>query len=630
MGPVSRAQARAPRTAPRHRQGGVAAIFAAVSLVTLLSAVALSIDIGRLYFADRNLQRLADLAAIDAARVQSQCLGVADVDAVAAEVAASLQRNGMPTGTNVISRLGRRNKNGSDGVQTFTPSSPGQLDDAVQVTLSRPSPARILPLFAGDDSRTLTARAAASSVLVKSVRIETVPTGTGSLKPAFFGGALRANLALGGNGGGLLSGAEASVSLDRLVNVSAETSTDLPDLTVPESATGLLSRLEAQLNEAGDAAAATLVAAFSAAVETGRPGVEVLPSEVLGLPVQGSYDGATANVGSVLDAIAGAVSQGDVIQLPNLCALLPLDELPTAQLLPNLCDTTGEATLPQPSRLSTTNTPTQVLDLDTSNEGASTASALVRVRLKIANPLTGEPLTLPVDMEARGAKAVITEVACARAGVPAHVATVEARSPIVRFAIGNSNSFNASFTSPTATVGSLLDDSEPATLLTASLRDVLTAAGLGAVANNPLFSGLVGQTVTVTAGLDPFDVGTGEEATLCMEGGSQEERKQCNGQPALIGGVSPQQSADIVEQALGTVRLSVQLPTAVTGLPIIGAAANAAAAELLTDLNAALVPALNLLSPQLIRIAEASNVSVGQSQVVLGSVTVSAPKVFAR
>ncbi len=603
-------------------------MFAALSLITLLSAVGLAIDIGRLYYADRNLQRLADLAAIDGTRVQSQCLGPASIEEVAAEVTASLQRNGLPPDTTVVTLVGLRGF-GSDGLQQFTPSNPGQAANAVQVTLSRTSPARLLPLFSGQSRSTLTTRAAASSELVKSVRIESVSTGTGSLKPEFFGAALRANLALG-SGGGFISGTEATVSLDRLVLDSSEVTNELPDLTVPEPVDGLLSVLEARLNDAGDGAAATLVAAFAAALETGRPGAELLPADVLGLPVQGSYEGATTSVGALLDAIAGAVSQGDVIQLPNLCALLPLDDLPTAQLLPALCDSTIEATLPQPSAISTTNTATQVLDVDTSSDNAATTSSgLVRVRLKIANPLNGEPISLPVNVEATGASATITEVACARAGLPAHVVTVDAQSPRVRFAIGESDSFNAGFTAPNATVGTLLNDIEPATLLTATLGDVLTAAGLGAVASNPLVAGLVSQPVTVRAGLDPFEVGSGEQATFCMEGEAPYPvSSQCNGQPATLGGLSIEDTAPLLEQGLGAVTLSVQLPPALPAL--LQAPVQQAVDNLTDELSASLAPALRLLAPQLIRITSAANIAVGEAQVKLDGVAVGTPVVFAR
>lgn len=628
MGPASSHRPRAPRKALRSSQGGIAAIFAAVSLVTLLSAVALSIDIGRLYFADRNLQRLADLAAIDAARVQSQCLGSAGLEQVAAEVTASLQRNGLPANTNVVILVGERS-DGSDGLQSFTPSNPGEAANAVQVTLSRTSPARILPLFSGESRSTLTTRAAASSELVVSVGLQNVSVGTGSLKPEFYGAALRANLALGGSGG-VLSGSEATVSLDRLVLDSREVTNELPDLTVPEQVSGLLSDLEARLNQTGDSAAAALVAAYAAALETGRPGVTLLPSEVLGLPVRGSYDGATTTVGALLDAIAGAVSNGDVIQLPNLCALLPLDELPTAQLLPALCDSTVEASVPQPSTISTSNTSTQVVDLDTSSDNAaSTAGGLIRVRLKLVNPLNGQTLSLPLLAEARGARARVREVACARAGLPAHQVTVEASAPTVRFSMGESAGFNASFGAPTVNLGNLLDDVEPATLLTATLRDVLTGAGLGAVANNPLFAGLMGQSVTVRAGIDPFEVGSGDEDTFCMEGAAPYPiTTQCNGQPATLGGVNADQAATDIEEGLGAVTLSVQLPPALPAL--LQGPVQTAVNQLTSELTASLTPALRLLSPQLVRIARAANISVGEAQVRLDKVQVSSPVVFAR
>ncbi|MEQ9479614.1 MAG: pilus assembly protein TadG-related protein [Algiphilus sp.] len=58
-----------------HRQRGAAAVFAAIAMTTLLVSIAFTIDIGRLYFAQRDLQNAANLAALDASRMASGCYG---------------------------------------------------------------------------------------------------------------------------------------------------------------------------------------------------------------------------------------------------------------------------------------------------------------------------------------------------------------------------------------------------------------------------------------------------------------------------------------------------------------------------------------------------------------------------
>src|SRR5687768_17032070 len=90
----SRSLCRAPSRRRRHlaqgcaRQRGASAILVAVLLFALLSALLAALDVGRLYFAQRELQKLANLAALDAARAVGGCHGaVADPAGTAAAAA---------------------------------------------------------------------------------------------------------------------------------------------------------------------------------------------------------------------------------------------------------------------------------------------------------------------------------------------------------------------------------------------------------------------------------------------------------------------------------------------------------------------------------------------------------------
>src|SRR6266852_1134771 len=80
----------------RSSSRGAAAVFVAISLVASIAALALTLDLGRLYFTHRDLQLMADMAALDAARSAGGCLGSIDdaQGAAAGEAAASVQRNG--------------------------------------------------------------------------------------------------------------------------------------------------------------------------------------------------------------------------------------------------------------------------------------------------------------------------------------------------------------------------------------------------------------------------------------------------------------------------------------------------------------------------------------------------------
>lgn len=623
MAPVNRLHA------PRHHQRGAASIFAAVSLVTLLSAVGLAIDVGRLYYANRDLQRLADLAAIDGARVQSQCLGSAGLDEVTAEVEASLLRNRVQPLTNKTTLLGLRSI-GADGLQYFAPTLvPGGAADSVQVTLSLASPARILPLFAGDDSRTLTVRAAAQSKWVASAEIDKVPisTSVGNFTPQFYGGALRASL--GSGAGGFLGGANATVAVGDLLIDTGDVTGALPPTDVQTPVLGVLSNLEALLNNAGDIVAAQLVSTYAAAIAIGRPGAMVVPAEVLGLPLQGGYDNATISVGGVLNAIAGSVSQGDVIQLPNLCALLPLDQLPTAQLLPALCDSTVELAIPQPSRPGISNSGTQILDLNNDEGGATSGGGLLRVRLKLINPLSGQPIDIPLMASAAGSAAKVTALSCVRMGQATNIANVQAKGPVITFALGDSNTFNNNFTSQDVDLARVLNDTQPVPLLNASVQDILINAGVSSLLlNNGLFAGFLGQAVTISVLVNPVSIGDNRVEDFCMQGPPFGVPEQCNGAPATIGGVNEQDVVSRLSDALGSVQLVVTLPN---NLPLgLGTLLQGPVNALTAALSTQLQGALSLLAPQLVPILQSANLAVGESAVYLRSAEGTQPHVYAQ
>ena len=94
---------RTDRRSSRRRQHGAVAIFVAISLIAILAAVALSIDIGRLYFAQRDLQRLALLGALSAAQQVSGCAnnGVPGAQADAEAEVTRISALNNPSGTTI-------------------------------------------------------------------------------------------------------------------------------------------------------------------------------------------------------------------------------------------------------------------------------------------------------------------------------------------------------------------------------------------------------------------------------------------------------------------------------------------------------------------------------------------------
>lgn len=172
--PRSRPQSRSLSRSPsgRFRQRGAAAVLTAVSLLLLVPVLALTINIGQLYYAQRDLEKQATLAALSAVQVSSGCANnggglPADFDTVRAEVirvitansvdgAASVQ--GLLTGINGSPAVEFGRIVSSTGRRIFVPSltaggAPVTIQNsdttAIRVNLSRPQPVPFINLYGG-------------------------------------------------------------------------------------------------------------------------------------------------------------------------------------------------------------------------------------------------------------------------------------------------------------------------------------------------------------------------------------------------------------------------------------------------------------------------------------------------
>ncbi|WP_420426555.1 pilus assembly protein TadG-related protein [Algiphilus sp.] len=188
------------RSAPHFRrrptqQRGAAAVFAGIAMVALIAAIALVIDIGQLYFAQQKLQKQANLAALDAARLVARCESndaptQGDIDA---QVDESLARNQLedPGVVDVFTDVGDIVL---DPLTSFRALQTTDVADAdsVRVSLRRPAPAT---LFGGAGSnRQLTASATAQQAALGSFYLGTSTLSlNGGLLNQVLGGLLCAN-----------------------------------------------------------------------------------------------------------------------------------------------------------------------------------------------------------------------------------------------------------------------------------------------------------------------------------------------------------------------------------------------------------------------------------------------------
>ncbi|MEQ9478565.1 MAG: pilus assembly protein TadG-related protein [Algiphilus sp.] len=156
------------------RQRGAAAVFAGIAMVALVAAIALVIDIGQLYFAQQKLQKQANLAALDAARLVARCESndPPSLAALNARVDESLGRNLLeePEQVDVFIDFGQIVLDPQTSHRALQET--GILEaDSVRVSLRRPAPST---LFGGArESRQLTASATAQQAALGSFYLGT-------------------------------------------------------------------------------------------------------------------------------------------------------------------------------------------------------------------------------------------------------------------------------------------------------------------------------------------------------------------------------------------------------------------------------------------------------------------------
>lgn len=170
-----------PRFDRRRLQRGAVAIWVGVSIVAFIAATFLSIDVGRLYFTQRNLQKTATLAAISAAQIASGCTngdGIrVDPDQMFSQVQALIVANGGQagwlSGFNGFDAIevGQTRTN-SAGLRAFQALPAGdERINSVRVNLQRPAPTSFVPSILTNGGATLKASSTAEQRVLGSFYI---------------------------------------------------------------------------------------------------------------------------------------------------------------------------------------------------------------------------------------------------------------------------------------------------------------------------------------------------------------------------------------------------------------------------------------------------------------------------
>lgn len=182
-----------------HRQRGAIGLLGAIVMVLVVLCIALALDTGRLYMEQRNLQRIADLAALETlSRVELP--GGAGVTELANAAAV---RNGFDPeqeGASVLPELGRLRIEA--GRREFDAGA--GPEDSLRVTMTKDVPTSLITRLAGTSATTtLSARAVASRTGTAAFTLGTGLLDVDSTSSPLLGPLL----------GGMLSGSDLDLSL---------------------------------------------------------------------------------------------------------------------------------------------------------------------------------------------------------------------------------------------------------------------------------------------------------------------------------------------------------------------------------------------------------------------------------
>lgn len=278
------------RHASPHRQRGVAAVFAGIAMLTLIPVMALTIDIGQLYYAQRDLQKLATVAALDAARAESGCYLGGDgtpgsLAAATTAVRAAMTANGVADPASVMQAIpgaatvefGHFDNKATPGTRIFTVLSqtdPGA--DAVRVNLAALRPTPLMPFIFAPDQTTpgaalLVASASAQHAPMASFRVLStladLDTSNSSLLDPLLSGMVGGKVTL--NAAGYRGLANTQISLDQIsatLGISDPNTLLSQDLPLPTA----LKALATALASAGQTEAAAALDQIAAVADPNR------------------------------------------------------------------------------------------------------------------------------------------------------------------------------------------------------------------------------------------------------------------------------------------------------------------------------------------------------------------------
>lgn len=413
----------------RSRQHGAAAIFAAVGMIGMLIAAAFAIDLAQLYVAKRQLQNMANLAALDVARAAGGCL------------APDLDRQAMANATalSTIGRLGGQNEwlqGGSvalgevvvdaSNIRHFQSTLVEQIGQAYafDLSLQRSLPPLLMPLPSGNpDGAVMTARAsstmAPAAVFDVGSALVSLDTSDVPALNALFSSLLGSPLALDlVHYQGLIgSSVELLDVADDLIGVTLQQL-----LTEPTNAPGLLTAVANALFDSGETVAAAAIDAIAAAA----PDESIVLGDVLGSP--------SAFVSSVGDVAIGAL---DLVRALAFQLGEPVLALTPDVTIPGVLETQIELTVGQSPQLGAG--PAFRDELLNYMTSASTAQGQIDASIKVPllGGLLGNLASVNLRVDLARAQADLEAIRCAGRDRLHHEVDIGVTTSVARLAVNN-------------------------------------------------------------------------------------------------------------------------------------------------------------------------------------------------
>ena len=422
------------------RQQGAVAVFAAIWLIAGLIVVGLAVDLGQLYLTQRSMQRVANLAALDAARISSGCVPVTGEKLAVAtnEAGNSVAVNGGQASWLEAGgvRLGQRRL--ADGLFSFLPS-PADQSDSVEVRLSQPMPRRLMPMFSPPaQDATLVATAHASQLPASTPHIR--PFLSNVSNPPLVNELIcqmveadnddSCDITLTLDPSALSDLQDTSLPLEALLpeNPTAEEIQDFLDSNA--SVPGLLRLIADALAAQGDAAVAATVDAIAAASDA----AQIVPQDVFNIE-EGFEQPLVGTAVNAWELVSGVIQQAAA----GNAVTVAVDDLGLP--IPVLGDT--RITLRTPvTQLIQTGPPGRD-DSNTPRSFVRAANLLVQADLSLP-PILGNAVNLSLFSAVSPAEAEVTRIDCASGiGQPSSVVYVDARSGVSQIGIGRFDDINA-------------------------------------------------------------------------------------------------------------------------------------------------------------------------------------------